>query len=227
MRRSAAVAIFLAACTPDGALAPEPGAPRAVLDAPGLTLVRDPGPTPNDESPPIHTLYSKVGNETRAVARVLDVAQGGSLLVEADGTLRAGPGGPILDTNVRPGLSTAPDGRVAYVKSAGAAATDVFWVEPGGRPVRVTRDGRSERPFFLPDGRLLHTSSGSAADGDPQAGKVGWFEGGRRLNAFPAARVPAFPDRTRWDAARRRVVFDAGDGLYTLDPATGATEPLK
>jgi hypothetical protein len=177
--------------------------------------VRDPGPTPNDETPPTHTLYAREGAGARVVARVWAVAPGGAARVEPGGALRIGDA--VVDTHVRPGLATAPDGTIAYARAESPPESDIWRVRPGGRPERVTTDGRSERPFYLPDGRLLHTSSAGS-------GRVGWFLDGRRLNSFPEARVPAVPDRTRFEGGR--VVFDAGDALYALDLETGRTERL-
>ncbi len=212
MRAATALcAVVLAAgCTPD------PQAP--VQPVPGSSvhhLVRDPGPPPNDESPPVHTLYAGLGAEARPVARVVSVAPGGEAWVTPEGDLVVG--GRLADTAVMPGLSRAPDGTLAYTRGERRPETDVYRVRPGAAPERVTHDGRSERPFLLPDGTLLWTSSAGT-------GRVGWFRDGKRLNSFPEARVPAFPDRTRFEGGR--VVFDAGDGWYALDPATGAVERL-
>ncbi|MCK6570702.1 hypothetical protein L6V77_06250 [Myxococcota bacterium] len=206
----------LAACAPEESASGSPApAPATVPGAAHLTLVRDPGPTPNDETPPTHTLYAREGGTTRVVSRVWAVAPGGAARVEPGGALRIGDA--VVDTNVRPGLATAPDGTVAYTRAPSPPASDVWRIRPGGRPERVTTDGRSERPFYLPDGRLLYTSSAGT-------GRVGWFLEDRRLNSFPEARVPAFPDRTRFEGGR--VIFDAGDALYALDVDTGRTERL-
>ncbi len=203
---TAAVALLVACADPAEPLGDAPQSMRTV---------RDPGPPPNDETPPIRTLYLGAGLSARPVARVIDVAPGAAAMVLADGTLRIGD--RTVDTAVRPGLSVSAQGQLAYVKGGAAAQTDLWLVSLAGGPPRAfTHDGRSERPFFLPDGALLYTSSAGS-------GKVGWFRDGRRLNAYPQTRVPAFPDRTRWDAATGQVLFDAGDAVYALDPQTGVT----
>lgn len=205
---AAACALLAAGCAPD------PRAPvQAVPESRVHHLVRDPGPPPNDETPPVHTLYAGLGAEARPVARVVSVAPGGEAWVTPEGALVVG--GRTVDTAVLPGLARAPDGTLAYTRSPRPPETDVYRLRTGGAPERVTHDGRSERPFLLPDGTLLWTSSAGA-------GRVGWFREGKRLNSFPEARVPAWPDRTRFEDGR--VVFDAGDGLFALDPATGAVE---
>ena len=210
--RVALLILCLAAC--EAAEAPRETV-RAVPGTEAMHLVRDPGPPPH-EAPPIDTLYVGRGALARAVARVVSVAAGGRAWVDTERRLVVL--GDVIDTSVSPGVTVSSDGTVAYVKSDTPPATDVWRRRPGGAPERVTADGRSERPFFLPDGRLLWTSSAGT-------GRVGWFLDGRRLNSFPEARVPAFPERTQ--AAGDRVVFDAGDGMYSLDLRSGRTERLK
>ena len=209
MRALAALAALLVmGCAPD-AQAPVEAVPASNVHH----LVRDPGPPPNDETPPVHTLYAGLGDEARPVARVISVAPGGEAWVTPAGELVVG--GRVVDTAVVPGLTRGADGTLAYTRAERPPVTDVYRLRPSGAPERVTHDGRSERPFLLPDGTLLWTSSAGT-------GRVGWFREGKRLNGFPEARVPAWPDRTRF--VDGRVVFDAGDGLYTLDPATGVVE---
>lgn len=205
------IAALLAACQ---AASPGDTPVRPVPGAETMYLVRDPGPPPH-EAPPVDTLYVGQGTAARQVARVVSVAPGGRAFVDASRRLVVE--GELVDTSVEPGLSVSSDGTVAYVKSDTRPETDVWLRRPGRAPQRLTHDGRSERPFFLPDGRLLWTSSAGT-------GRVGWFLEGKRLNTFPEARVPAFPERTTY--AGGRVIFDAGDGLYTLDPETGRTERL-
>ncbi len=203
------LAAVLAGCAAPDEPAPVASAAQPVRATAGAAwVVPDPGPPPH-EAPPVSTLW----RDRRAVARVTAVAPGAVAWVEADGTLRVD--GVAVDRDVLPDLVVAPDGRVAYTKSPRRPFTDVWQVAPGGDPAPVTTDGRSDRPVFLPDGRLLWVSSAGG-------GVVGFFDASGRLTNQPGqpfAPVPAFPDRTRVEDGR--VVFDAGDGLYVLDPASG------
>ncbi|MCA9542264.1 MAG: hypothetical protein KC620_25380, partial [Myxococcales bacterium] len=90
----------------------------------------------------------------------------------------------------------------------------VWRVDADGKPRAVTSDGQSDRPFFLPDGRLLWVSSAGT-------GRAGFVLDGRRLTANGP--VPAFPDRTRF--VDGQVEFDAGEGVFRLDLKTGAMVP--
>lgn len=201
-------ATLIGCAPPDESAPPVASTAQPVRDTAGAAwVVPDPGPAPH-EAPPVSTLW----RDRRAVARVTAVAPGAAAWVEADGTLRVD--GVAVDRDVLPDLSVGPDGRVAYTKSPRRPHTDVWQVAPGGDPAPVTTDGRSDRPVFLPDGRLLWVSSAGG-------GVAGFFDASGRLTNLPGepfAPVPAYPDRTRVEDGR--VVFDAGDGLYDFDPAS-------
>ena len=96
MRALAALAALLVmGCAPD-AQTPVEAVPASNVHH----LVRDPGPPPNDETPPVHTLYAGLGDEARPVARVISVAPGGEAWVTPAGELVVG--GRVVDTAVVP-----------------------------------------------------------------------------------------------------------------------------
>jgi hypothetical protein len=196
--------LLLAACSDAGK---PPAVP--VTGASRLRLEADPGPPPA-ESPPPKTLWARDGDAWRRVDRVLGVAPGGRAWVDAARRLVV-DGRPVAD-GALPGLSLASDGTVFFARSSMPPDSDVWKVAPGGTPVQVTRDGRSDRPFALPDGSLLWISS--APDG-----VAGWVRDGRKITRGLAIPVPAYPDRTRLEGGL--VVYDAGDGEWALDPSTG------
>jgi hypothetical protein len=179
---------------------PVPGTAAVLLEA-------VPGPAPH-ESPAPKTLWRSTPTGWERGPQVIAVAPGGRALVTVDRQLMRD--GVRLDEGVLPDLAVGPQGELAYTKG-GPGQTDVWRIGPHG-PQAVTRDGRSDRPVFLPDGELLWVSS---ADG----GQVRWWSAAGPLSA-PMARVPAFPAKTRVEAGR--VVFHAGDGWFALDPGTGA-----
>jgi hypothetical protein len=171
----------------------------------------------------VRTLWRRDLEGWVATERVLDVAPGGGAYVDALGRLfidtlgRLAAGkAPVddrpVDGDVIPGLSVGPDGTVYYARSPRPPETDVWKVAPGGQPQRVTSDGQSDRPVALPDGALLWISA--APDG-----VAGWVRDGRKITHGLAVPVPAFPRKTRLEGGR--VVYDAGDAEWTLDPRTG------
>ncbi len=196
--------LSLAACGDAGKPPAEP-----VTGAAHLRLEADPGPTP-PESPAPRTLWARAGDEWRRVDRVIGVAPGGRAWVDATRRLVV-DGRPVAE-GALPGLSVAADGTVYFARSTLPPDSDVWKVAPGGAPVAVTRDGRSDRPFALPDGSLLWISS--APDG-----VAGWVRDGRKLTRGLEVPVPARPERTRVESGV--VVYDAGDGEWVLDPSTG------
>lgn len=205
------LSLALAACT-----AAEPTAPPpvAVPGAEHLRLEPEPGPPPH-EAPPVKTLWRRDGERWLRAGRVLDVAAGGRAWVDAERRLVVD--GQVRDGDVLPGLSVGADGTAYYARGALPPETDVWRVGAEGAPVQVTRDGRSDRPFALPDGGLLWISS--APDG-----VAGWVRDGRKITRGLAVPVPAYPDKTRFEAGR--VVYHAGDGWWSLDPMTGEAHAL-
>jgi hypothetical protein len=196
--------LLLCACGDAGKPPAEP-----VAGAAHLRLEADPGPPPH-EAPAPKTLWARQQGEWRRVDRVLGVAPGGRAWVDADRRLVV-DGHPVA-TDALLGVSVAADGTVFFARSTARPESDVWKVTPGGAPVPVTRDGRSDRPFALPGGSLLWISS--APDG-----VAGWVRDGRKITRGLEVPVPAFPDRTRLEGGL--VVYDAGDGEWALDPDTG------
>lgn len=204
--------LALAACErAEGPAGVPPAQP--VRGAAHLRVAPDPGPPPH-EAPPVKTLWRRDVDGWRPVDRVLDVAPGGRAYVDREGRLVVD--GRVVDRYVLPGLAVGPDGAVWYTRAPAPPATDVWRVPPGGVPEPVTTDGRSGRPFVLPDGTALWISS--APDG-----VAGWVRDGRRLTRGLDVPVPAFPEKTRYEGGR--VVFHAGDRWWALDPASGRGAP--
>lgn len=113
----------------------------------------------------------------------------------------------VGDRVVNDHVVSPPTVGLAYTRSVRPPVTDVWRGER-----QITTDGRSDRPFELPDGTLLWISSAG--------GQAHWVREGRALTA--AGPVPAFPAKTRYEGGR--VVFDAGDAWWALDPRTGSVE---
>ncbi len=114
----------------------------------------------------------------------------------------------MVADHVLPQLSMGPRG-VAFARSQTPPATDV-WLASGPKLTQITHDGRSDRAVQLGDGTLLWISSAG--------GHVHWVREGRRLTG-PEVPVPARASNTRVEGDR--VVYDAGDGWWALDPVTG------
>jgi hypothetical protein len=117
-------------------------------------------------------------------------------------------GDDVVNDHVVSELSRGPRG-VVYTRSLKPPTTDI-WLDAK----QLTTDGRSDRPFQLPDGTLLWISSAG--------GQVHWVRDGVPLTT--AGPVPAFPAKTRF--VEGRVVFDAGTARYRLDPKSGSIERL-
>jgi hypothetical protein len=213
------------------ALRPVPGAEDH------LVLVPEPGPPPH-EAPRRSTLWQRAtpagadpaASLWRPAATVLDVARAGRARLVPDGRLLL-DGAPVqLDgapLAVHPPLAEAADGRLAFAAGL-APETDLYVWHPAadGAPARLERrttDGQSDRPFWLPDGRLLWVSGAGGLAGFVLEGERLSNRGGAEV--APAARtpVPAAPRHTR--AEGDTVRFDAGDGWYRLELSTGAVRP--
>lgn len=168
----------------------------------------DPGPAPI-HSPRVNTLWFKTPVGWQSVAKVIDVTPDGRAWVTSERELVVG--GAVVDHSVLSGVVSGPHG-VAYAKSVNAPSSDV-WRVVRGKPVRVTSDGRSDRPFFLPDGRMLWVSG--------TGGVAGFVLEGRRLTNQGRYQVPvpARPRGMRW--ADGAVEYDAGDGWWRLDVQSG------
>jgi len=173
----------------------EPAPPR---------VVPDPGPPPH-EAPPAKTLW----RGDQPVARVLAATPDGAAHVDLEGRLHLRAS--VVADHVLPQLSTGPRG-LAFTRSPRPPRTDV-WL--AGRDVRpITTDGRSDRPFQLPDGTLLWISSAG--------GQAHWVREGQPLTR--GGPVPAYPAKTRFEDGWIR--FDTGDGWRRLDPETGVIKAL-
>ncbi len=118
-------------------------------------------------------------------------------------------GDDVVNDHVVSQLSRGPRG-IAYTRSLAPPTTNV-WLDRR----QLTTDGRSDRPFQLPDGTLLWISSAG--------GQVHWVRDGVQLTA--SGPVPAFPAKTRF--VEGKVVFDAGAALFRLDPKSGSIERLS
>ncbi len=139
----------------------------------------------------------------------------GPAYVRADGALVRGA--RVIDRGVHNQLAylaasgagrARRDEALAYTRLEGWD-TEVWRVDGQGRPRRMSHDGRSDRPVFLPDGRLLWISGAG--------GRAHWVLEGVRLcpDGLP---VPAYPERTRVEG--EAVVFDAGEGPRRLSLKT-------
>ena len=198
--------LCLAACAPEG-----PPAAVPVPAAAHLALAPDPGPPPH-ERPRVATLWAHQDGRWRAIDRVQAVAPGDRARVDAQGRLIAD--GKVVADRVLPHLVVAADGTLLFTRAEQAPHTDVWRLRNDGTPEAVTHDGQSDRPFPLPDGRLLWISGAG--------GRAGFILDGRRLTNHPGqpfVPVPAFPDRTRLEG--ERVIYDAGDGEWWINPTTG------
>ena len=223
--------LCLAACAPEG-----PPAAVPVPAAAHLALAPDPGPPPH-ERPRVATLWAHQDGRWRAIDRVQAVAPGDRARVDAQGRLIAD--GKVVADRVLPHLVVAADGTLLFTRAEQAPQTDVWRLrakratrgasdgerlgeaqsEPrtlgtDGTPEAITHDGQSDRPFPLPDGRLLWISGAG--------GRAGFILDGQRLTNHPGqpfVPVPAFPDRTRLEGDR--VIYDAGDAEWWINPTTG------
>lgn len=191
---------------------PPPGA-RIVPGAAALRLTPDPGPPPH-EAPPRATLWRAGSDGWTPIDRVLAVAPGGRARVDVQGRLVVDER-PVAE-HALPQLAVGPDGAVVFVRQEAPPERDLWRLEPDGALRRLTTDGASDRPVFTPDGRLLHIG---AVDG-----RARWFLDGAPLAGSAAeAPPPAWADRHRWEGDR--LVYEAGDGAWWLDPRTGAAGP--
>lgn len=192
---------FACACAPGGGDdAISTGTSRARLEA-------DPGPPPH-EQPRRFTLWRDDGEGFAAAGRVIAASGDGRALVDVGGVLRID--GRVVARDVQPPLVEDGRGRLAFARGV-PPDRDVWLVEAGGAR-QVTFDGMSDRPFFLPDGTLLWIGSVD--------GRARWVRAGAPLGGSAAeAPPPAWPEKTRWDAAAEAVVYDAGEGEWLLWPA--------
>lgn len=195
---------------------PPPPASEAIPGAAHLRLLADPA-LADQERPPVKTLWAKAPDgRWRAEARVTQVAPGGAWQVDAARNLVHG--GRIVADAVLPDLRVAADGVAWITRSTAPPASDIWRVAPDGTLARHTTDGRSDRPFPLPDGRLLWVSG--------EGGVAGFVLDGARLTnrrGDPFVPVPAHPAKSRLEGDR--FVFDAGDDEWWLDLNTGAAGP--
>lgn len=178
-------------------------------------LEADPGPPPH-EQPRRFTLWHDDGAGFAAAGRVIAASGDGRAQVDVAGVLRVE--GQVVAADVQPPLVEDGRGRLAFARGV-PPARDV-WVVEAGVARAVTADGMSDRPFFLPDGSLLWVGSVD--------GRARWVWEGVVLDGSAAsAPPPAWPERTRWDAAAGAVVYDAGDGAWLLWPARSAAAPRE
>lgn len=173
----------------------------ACADPAPTRVVPDPGPPPH-EAPPTATLW----RGDQPVARVLAATPDGRARIDLQRRLYL-DGHEVAD-HALPELSMGPRG-LAFTRSEAPPASDV-WLAEGAKLRRVSQDGRSDRPVQLRDGTLLWISA--------EGGHAHWVREGRRLTG-PEVPVPARAMRTRVE--RDRVVYDAGDAWWALDPVTG------
>lgn len=195
---------------PESTAPPEATAPQPLFVAPEVLAGAGP------HAPPAQAVFAGDASG-RALGRALDALPEHGVWLRDDGALLAGE--TIVDTEVVAPLARSADGRIAYARAADPPETDLWVWRPGSAPVQRTHDGRSDRPFFLPDGSLLWISSAGG-------GNAAWVHEGRVVSRWPAAQVPARPKKTRVEAGpdgAPRVVFDAGDAERAFDPRTGET----
>lgn len=144
------------------------------------------------------------------------VAPGGRAWVDAQRQLIVNDEPRLTDALID--LRVRPDGAVFVSRSPVPPASDIWRVDPDGSAHRLTRDGRSDRPFPLPDGRLLWVSGAG--------GMAGFVLDGERLTNRPGdafVPVPARHGASRLEGDR--FVYDAGDAEWWLDLQTGEAGP--
>lgn len=233
LRRAGGGAVGLAAllavgCAPSDepaerpALAAQSSAVRAVPGADHLRRVAQPGPPPHEAWPP-EVLWIREADQWRPGPLVLDVSLEGRAILSPDGRLTVGE--QVVAEGVYPPL--ASDGQGALAFAAGdPPESDVYVLRAGDlKAERVTDDGQSDRPLWLPDGRLLWVSAAT--------GWAGFVIDGRRLTNGPEvpreqrSAVPARADWTHWQPQTQRVRFFDGEGFVLLDPQTGRVETAQ
>lgn len=195
-----------------GCHTPPPPDATVVPGAEHLRVVADPGPI-TGERPPVKTVWARVDGAWRPAARVTQVAPGGAWHVDAE--RQVVHAGRVVATDALPDLRVAADGAAFVTRSPQPPTTDVWRIGPNGGLRQVTDDGRSDRPFPLPDGRLLWVSGAG--------GVAGFVLDGARLTNRPGEAfvpVPARPAKSRLEGDA--LVYDAGDATWTLDLRTGA-----
>lgn len=143
------------------------------------------------------------------------VAPGGRVVVSArrellvDGTVRL--------TDVLPDVRVQR-GTVFASRSVQRPDSDIWRVDPDGTAHRLTHDGRSDRPFPLPDGRLLWVSGAG--------GMAGFVLDGTRLTNRPGDAFVPVPARHAPSRLRgEHFIYDAGDGEWSLNLRTGKAGP--
>jgi hypothetical protein len=202
--RFPALVLLIAACTPEA-----PSAPQATH-----RLVPEPTRA-HAESPPVSTLWTQGEHGWQAQGRVLALAADGRAIVDADRRLFMGE--RVVAEGVLPDLRASADGAVYFTQAQRPPVSDI-WRYADGALLQITHDGRSDRPFPLPDGRLLWVSG--------EGGRAGFVLDGRRLTNGPGEAfvpVPAHAAKTRFEAGR--VLYDAGDAQWWLDLESGTAGP--
>lgn len=162
---------------------------------------------------------------------------GGALLVDEEARLlwvekgERGARRPLLDAVVgRPAL--LGDGRVVAARSTDPGESDLWLVTLDGAPPRAltASPGADGQPFVLDDGRVLFVSDRTGVAAlwvvDPATREAKQLTNhGERAGALSDRFVPPPVGEPRQEGTR--VIYDAGDGLWSVDVVTGTAEEVR
>lgn len=182
--------------------------PRVGTAEQPIRLTPDPGPPPL-ESPPPRTLWRAGPHGWTVEDRVIGATADGRARIDLERRLHVD--GRVVAEHVLPPLAALPDGALVFTRQPHQPERDLWRLGPDGDLTRLTHDGSADRPIATPDGRLLHIA---AVDG-----RARWMLDGAPLPGAAELPPPAFADRHGWQNGR--LIYDAGDGAWWLDPTTG------
>lgn len=160
--------------------------------------------------------------------------RGGALVVDGEARLtwvKDGARRALLDGVVgRPAV--LEDGRVIAARSTDPGESDLWLVTLDGAPPRAltATPGADGQPFVLDDGRVLFVSDRSGVAAlyvvDPTTREVTQLTNqGERPGALSSRFVPPPIREPQQEGAR--VIYDAGDGIWSVDIHTGSAEEVR